>query len=581
MSLKRAVIAAAILLLAVPGVASAGGGTDSAGTDGVLINGSKLVTAVGGVDTPGAISVRFEDTSTALFYEDDNGVDASQAPGLFAIHENGTAYSADPWWGTAAPFFQTSAPVMSGDGSLANPWNVTSGFETRALGITQEVRHVDGSRSLRLTWTVTNSTNLTIPFKAFWNADLYVSGSDEGTGAFLPGPPRTLQGIAIDGTKASLIELTPWSKYYEGDWDVATEPAHNAAATYDNTFNPTSLDNGFGVQWNRTLAPHASTTIVLGFGASEPGGNPVPAVAPDITQSPVSGPSHSATFAFHAHAGDTATIGYECSLDGGQFDLCTSPESYTGIALGEHVFRVHGVNADGDFGPAASAMWTVKHRVVGSHPQVGLPAVAPAGHSIKVGCSLATGRIARCEVTLTTARGIVIGHAVRVFHGYHQRRHGKVEVVLTGKGRKLADQPGGVHVFATVAVLPVGGSTPLVARQTVHVVSSRVDVTPGALQFESGSAVLLPSGRGYLLGLIGQLKGARRVVATGYTDSLGSAAANYRLGLARADAVCAFISHRAHVACRAVAYGESHPRATNATAAGRALNRRVELLLTY
>ena len=83
------------------------------------------------------------------------------------------------------------------------------------------------------------------------------------------------------------------------------------------------------------------------------------------------------------------------------------------------------------------------------------------------------------------------------------------------------------------------------------------------------------------LGLIGRLKGARRVVATGYTDSLGSAAANYRLGLARADAVCAFISHRAHVACLAVAYGESHPRATNATAAGRALNRRVELLLTY
>ena len=45
MSLKRAVIAAAILLLAVPGVASAGGASDSPGTDGVLINGSKLVTA--------------------------------------------------------------------------------------------------------------------------------------------------------------------------------------------------------------------------------------------------------------------------------------------------------------------------------------------------------------------------------------------------------------------------------------------------------------------------------------------------------------------------------------------------------
>jgi outer membrane protein OmpA-like peptidoglycan-associated protein len=70
-------------------------------------------------------------------------------------------------------------------------------------------------------------------------------------------------------------------------------------------------------------------------------------------------------------------------------------------------------------------------------------------------------------------------------------------------------------------------------------------------------------------------------VATGYTDNTGNAEANYRLGLARADAVCAFVAQRARVACRALSYGEGRPRATNATAAGRALNRRVELQLTY
>lgn len=576
MSLKRAVFAAAVLLLTLPGAASAGGVADTPGTDGVIINGSKLVTAVGGTDTPGAISVRFADNQVPMFYQSDNGVDASEAPGIFAVHEAGNVYSSE-----GTPFTQTSAPAQTGTGSIATPWNVTSGFTTGDLGVTQQVGHVDGSRSLRLTWTVTNHSGVSVPFKAFWNTDLYVSGSDEGTGAFLAGPPSTLQGIAIDGTKASLIELTPWTHYYEGDYDPATAPAWDASATYNDTFDPTSIDNGFGVQWNRSLAPHASTTLVLGFGASEPGGNPVPAVAPDITQSPTSGPSQSATFRFAAHTGDTATVGYECSIDGGLFDLCTSPATFTGLVLGDHVFRVHGVNADGDFGPAASDMWTVKHRVVGSHPHVGLPSVAPAGRSIKVGCSLATGGIAKCSVTLETLRGIVVGHAVRVFHGYHQSRHGKVEVVLTAKGRKLASHLGGVRVIATISVTPVGSSAPLVAKQTVHVVSQSVDVTPGALQFESGSAVLLPSGHSYLLGLVAHLKGAKRVVATGYTDDLGSAGANYRLGLARADAVCAFISHRAHVACRAVAYGESHPRATNATSAGRALNRRVELRLTY
>jgi outer membrane protein OmpA-like peptidoglycan-associated protein len=576
MSLKRAVIAAAILLLAVPAAATA---ADNAGTDGQIINGSKLVTAVGGADTPGAISVRFADNQVAMFYQSGNGVDAGQAPGTFAIHEAGTAYS---YAGT--PFTQTSAPAVTGVGSLASPWNVTSGFTTGDLGVIQQVRHVDGSRSLRLTWTVTNNSGATVPFSAFWNADLYVSGSDQGTGALLGGPPRTLQGIAIDGTKVGLIELTPWSHYYEGYWGTATDPAGSASATYDDTFDPSSLDNGFGVQWDKSLAPGASTTFVVGFGASEPGGNPVPAVAPDITQSPVSGPSPSATFGFAAHTGDTATVGFECSIDGGLFDLCTSPATFTGLGLTEHVFRVHGVNADGDTGPAAAAMWTVMpaHQPPsGSHAAVGLPSVAVAGHSLKVGCKLGTGTIAKCSVTLVTPGGAVVGHAVRVFHGYHQRRHGKVEVVLTARGRKLANRPGGVRVVVTISVTPVGGSTPLVARQTVHIVSSSVDVTPGALQFESGSAVLLPSGHSYLLGLVAQLKGAKRVVATGDTDSLGSAGANYRLGLARAVAVCSIIARRSHVACRAVSYGEGHPRATNATAAGRALNRRVELRLTY
>ena len=183
-----------------------------------------------------------------------------------------------------------------------------------------------------LTWKVTNTSGASVPFSAFWSTDLYVAGSDQGVGALVSGPPRTLQGIAIDGTKAGLVELTRWSHWFEGGYWPSTAVDVDAGATYNDTFNPNSVDNGFGVQWNKTLAPGASTTIVLGFNASEPGGAPVPTVAPDITRSPVSGPSHSATFAFAAHAGDTATVGFECSIDGGLFNPCTSPETLSGIA---------------------------------------------------------------------------------------------------------------------------------------------------------------------------------------------------------------------------------------------------------
>jgi outer membrane protein OmpA-like peptidoglycan-associated protein len=198
-----------------------------------------------------------------------------------------------------------------------------------------------------------------------------------------------------------------------------------------------------------------------------------------------------------------------------------------------------------------------------------------------VNCRLGSGRIARCTVTLVGPGGVVLGRGQATFGAGHQPRHTVVSVTLTGKGRLLAARPGGVRVVATATVLPAGASMPLVARHTVHVVAPSVAVTPGALQFQTGSAVLMPGSVHYLLGLIPQLAGAKSVVATGYTDNLGTPAFNYQLGLARAQAVCAFISQHAHVACEARSFGASHPRATNATASGRAINRRVELQLTY
>jgi outer membrane protein OmpA-like peptidoglycan-associated protein len=576
MTLNWAAAAAAILLLALPSAALA----DDPGTDGAIVNGTHLVTLVAGQDAPGAISVRFADNPTVpLFYENSgfNGVTPT-APGNFLVQEGGVAYS--QW---ATQFTQTSAPAQTGAGTVASPWVVASGFTNGDLNIVQKVAHVDGSRSLTLSWKVTNTTGASIPFRAFWNTDLYVAGSDEGVGALVAGPPRTLQGVAIDGTKVGLIELTRWTHYYEGDYSTAQNPSYDPSFSYDDTFDTSSVDNGFGVQWNRTVAAGASTTLVLGFGASEPGGAPVPAVAPDITSSPVSGPSRLATFTFHAHAGDTATVAFECSIDGGLFNPCTSPATFAGLSRDEHVFRVHGINADGDFGPAALASWTVQPVAPPARHfrrPVGLRPLTVAGATVKAACKLASGTIARCAVTLVSPSGIVVGRGVRVFAGSHRRRTGRVEVVLTARGRRLAARRGGVRVVARARITPVGGA-PVVVRQTVRVVAPIVDLTAGALQFQSGSAVLLPSGVGYLEALVSQLAGATRVVATGYTDGLGSAGANYRLGLARADAVCAYVSRHAHVACRAVSYGESHPRATNATAAGRALNRRVELRLTY
>lgn len=65
----------------------------------------------------------------------------------------------------------------------------------------------------------------------------------------------------------------------------------------------------------------------------------------------------------------------------------------------------------------------------------------------------------------------------------------------------------------------------------------------------------------------------------GYTDSIGSNAYNQRLSDRRAENVASYIESLGVRSSRvnAVGYGESSPRASNSTASGRQLNRRVEI----
>jgi len=69
---------------------------------------------------------------------------------------------------------------------------------------------------------------------------------------------------------------------------------------------------------------------------------------------------------------------------------------------------------------------------------------------------------------------------------------------------------------------------------------------------------------------------------TGHTDSTGAEDYNMQLSVARANSVARYLESRKVLPQRVstAGMGESHPIATNDTAQGRALNRRVEILLT-
>ncbi|MFD1558652.1 OmpA family protein [Paraburkholderia silviterrae] len=92
---------------------------------------------------------------------------------------------------------------------------------------------------------------------------------------------------------------------------------------------------------------------------------------------------------------------------------------------------------------------------------------------------------------------------------------------------------------------------------------------------------LLPAGKQALNKLIADSDGVNigTVVIDGHTDSTGSNALNDRLSLRRAQTVRNYLqSHGLHVGQYEVhGYGKSRPIASNATAEGRAQNRRVEI----
>ncbi len=101
------------------------------------------------------------------------------------------------------------------------------------------------------------------------------------------------------------------------------------------------------------------------------------------------------------------------------------------------------------------------------------------------------------------------------------------------------------------------------------------------IYFESGSATIKPESRATLDEVLAALKAepSLKLLVGGHTDSTNTDAYNMQLSQRRAEAVVAWLTANGVEAARlkATGFGKSQPVADNATAAGRALNRRVEV----
>ena len=108
-------------------------------------------------------------------------------------------------------------------------------------------------------------------------------------------------------------------------------------------------------------------------------------------------------------------------------------------------------------------------------------------------------------------------------------------------------------------------------------------IIPGNITFDSNDANIKPAFQPVLNSIAKVINEYSKtmVQVNGYTDSTGSAATNNSLSLMRANSISNYLRLKGVAADRIVSngYGSSNPIASNATAAGREQNRRVEIVL--
>lgn len=130
-----------------------------------------------------------------------------------------------------------------------------------------------------------------------------------------------------------------------------------------------------------------------------------------------------------------------------------------------------------------------------------------------------------------------------------------------------------------VAAAPVVQETPAPAPAP-QPVSEKVSFAAETL-FDFDKAVVKPDGKVALDDMMAKLEGMNTevMIAVGHTDSVGSDAYNNKLSLRRADAVKAYLVSKGLEPSRLYTEGkgETQPVADNASAEGRAKNRRVTI----
>lgn len=545
---------------------------------------------------------RYVDPTFATFTLEDNDMGSATLRGLWTVASTGL--------GTTAPDVLEMADCCVGANGPLLPALPLSSF---AIEWDNEVRWIWGQDETNgRTLAPGESTSFVIA-----SALSDAAGSGPPVNTVVPaigGDPtegQTLTGTSGTWTSGPMTSYTYQWRRCDADGTNCADVAGAADAQYTLTAADVGSTMRLRVTADGTVSADSAPTAVV----TAPDN-----VAPETVID--GGPSgsvtqDSATFQFSSEAGAQ----FECSLDGGSWSACTSPHALTGLSKGAHTFQVRASDAalNVDASPA-SRTWTIVAPAPDPEPETtppvtpepettppvapepkappklittvttgttpsGATAVEVDDNAVDVGCRMTGVELASCRVELyvaarartAAARRVLVGSGIVEADGRTNRLAVRIE--LNALGRKLMRRsPAGVEVRVAITGRPTTG-TPLKATSTVRLVPRSARLRLGG--YRPDQSRLPARSRRALRKLANSLAPGARIKVVGHTDS-SSRDDRYlrRLGRARANAVVRYLRSRGVEATYVVrSKAATRPRATNATAAGRARNRRVALTI--
>ncbi|HWS28393.1 MAG TPA: hypothetical protein VN259_17665 [Xanthomonadales bacterium] len=180
----------------------------------------------------------------------------------FGQHPGGTATGS---LGSFTPYGETSLTPTSGAGTSASPYAVTvvTNLGDSGLIATKTITYVNGDNYFSERFRVRNTSGNTQQVTIFLGSDIYLANSDAGVPFREPtsGSPggRTCAGVTPEYTILH-IPLTPADRFtavgYSDVWSQI------GGGQLNNTVGSGCIDNGAALQWNFSVVPGGSATVL-------------------------------------------------------------------------------------------------------------------------------------------------------------------------------------------------------------------------------------------------------------------------------------------------------------------------------